>query len=365
MDPSKNTVNNSELWVSRDLHIGDITNQYSLPFPRSCISLEEFQSRYFEGLFHEDVDVYRELQQNAQGWIHPSSRVQVLLIAGATGIGKTHFLRTLVHANAPLFQQALGLDQSLADANTISAELDERLKGASSTLLLIDKAEEFDPVLLRKLFLFISSRKQVKLVITVKASAEESIRQLIADIPHLLPQAPTIQLPKWSASDLLQLLHLASGKDELRHEGFLVESYNTPRLTIAIASQLEGNSQAELFDLLYAEGAHTWAEIRNILAQEERSFLQDRRFGFKWIKEKDQIVHKIKTTVEDQIVGLVSIQDVPRELRLHIRLIEVNAEDRGSKKRYDHVAGCLIAFTCQLAFHKAMMVLFHCMPRRS
>ena len=79
---------------------------------------------------------------------------------------------------------------------------------------------------------------------------------------------------------------------------------------------------------------------------------KDKRFGFKWIKEKKQIVHKIRLAVEKRILGLLSIEDIPKELRIHIRLIEVNSDDVGKQKDYENIAGCLIAFTCKQSFKK-------------
>ena len=45
---------------------------------------------------------------------------------------------------------------------------------------------------------------------------------------------------------------------------------------------------------------------------------KDKRFGFKWIKEKKQIVHKIRLAVEERILGLLSIEDIPKELRIQM-----------------------------------------------
>lgn len=75
-------------------------------------------------------------------------------------------------------------------------------------------------------------------------------------------------------------------------------------------------------------------------------------FEFNWTLEKKYMVHKIRLTLEKEILGLVSIEDIPKELRLHIRLIENGISNRGKNKTYDFVAGCLIAFTCNLAFEK-------------
>lgn len=79
---------------------------------------------------------------------------------------------------------------------------------------------------------------------------------------------------------------------------------------------------------------------------------RSKQFGFKWIKEKQNSVYKIRLELEEEVLGLISIEDIPKELRIHICLIEVNGLDLGRTKRYDHIAGCLLAFMCRLAFKK-------------
>lgn len=64
------------------------------------------------------------------------------------------------------------------------------------------------------------------------------------------------------------------------------------------------------------------------------------------------MVHKIKLKLEEEILGLIAIQDFPNELRLHIKLLENAKHSRGKEKTYKQVAGCLIAHTCQMAFEK-------------
>ena len=46
------------------------------------------------------------------------------------------------------------------------------------------------------------------------------------------------------------------------------------------------------------------------------------QFEFNWRVEKNYLVQKIRLKLEDEILGLISIEDIPNELRLHIRLIE-------------------------------------------
>ncbi len=76
------------------------------------------------------------------------------------------------------------------------------------------------------------------------------------------------------------------------------------------------------------------------------------QFDFNWRKEKAYLVHKIRLELEEEILGIVSVENIEKEFRLHIRLIENSKANRGKGKKFDHVAGCLIAHTCELAFEK-------------
>lgn len=75
-------------------------------------------------------------------------------------------------------------------------------------------------------------------------------------------------------------------------------------------------------------------------------------FQFDWAFEKDQIVYKIRLESEEEILGLISVEDISTEFRIHIRLIEVNIRDIGKHKRYDDVAGCLFAFIGEKSFQR-------------
>ena len=97
-----------------------------------------------------------------------------------------------------------------------------------------------------------------------------------------------------------------------------------------------------------------WRMGRIVLVEDEdwKVIEKNDNFNFNWIKEKKHIVHKIRLKIEDEILGLISTEDIPKELRIHVRLIEVNCKDRGQEKRYDYIAGCLFGFTCRMAFRK-------------
>jgi len=79
-------------------------------------------------------------------------------------------------------------------------------------------------------------------------------------------------------------------------------------------------------------------------------------FVFDWNLEKELENHLYKIYLvdkEDQILGLLSLKDIRQEFRIHVNLIEVSEKNRGKGKIYDRIAGCLLAYACQLAFERS------------
>ncbi len=77
-------------------------------------------------------------------------------------------------------------------------------------------------------------------------------------------------------------------------------------------------------------------------------------FTFDWSVEQKYDIYKIYLLdAEDNILGLMSLIDIPREQRIHLNLIEVSKTNRGQQKQIENIAGCLIAFACRLAFARA------------
>lgn len=79
---------------------------------------------------------------------------------------------------------------------------------------------------------------------------------------------------------------------------------------------------------------------------------QSDEFEFDWSKERKWTVYKLTLEDDTIIQGLISVEDVPKEYRTHIHLIENKISNKGKNKVYDYVAGCLIAHICYLAFEK-------------
>ncbi|MBE8713235.1 hypothetical protein [Sphingobacterium hungaricum] len=78
-------------------------------------------------------------------------------------------------------------------------------------------------------------------------------------------------------------------------------------------------------------------------------FLTKGRYFFNWKLEKEQEVYKLLIQGSNEILGVVSLERIPNEWRIHIRLITVSGENRGKKKRYDKIIGNLIAYVSKLA----------------
>ncbi len=104
-------------------------------------------------------------------------------------------------------------------------------------------------------------------------------------------------------------------------------------------------------DLINAE---TEEKIKGIIERvsliELRKLKQDSRFIFDWYQEKNHEVYKIHLLDQEEILGLISLIDIPEEFRIHINLIESSEKNKGKGKKIKNIPGCLISFTCKKAF---------------
>lgn len=74
-----------------------------------------------------------------------------------------------------------------------------------------------------------------------------------------------------------------------------------------------------------------------------------RRYFFDWKEESDQELYKLRIVGTSDILGLVSCERIPEEWRIHIRLLTVSLENKGSDKKYENIAGDLITFISKIA----------------
>ncbi|MEA1877810.1 MAG: N-acetyltransferase [Bacteroidota bacterium] len=77
--------------------------------------------------------------------------------------------------------------------------------------------------------------------------------------------------------------------------------------------------------------------------------LTKRRYFFDWIEEKDLEIYKLMIVGTSDILGLVSLERIPEEWRIHIRLLTVSKENKGRDKKYENIAGNLVTFVSKIA----------------
>ena len=75
-----------------------------------------------------------------------------------------------------------------------------------------------------------------------------------------------------------------------------------------------------------------------------------KKYFFDWKKEKGTAdLFKLTLQDESEILGLLALTDFPREFRMQIHLLCVSFDNRGKDKKYDGIAGSLIAFAARTA----------------
>ncbi|HLF65619.1 MAG TPA: hypothetical protein VI603_17785 [Saprospiraceae bacterium] len=77
--------------------------------------------------------------------------------------------------------------------------------------------------------------------------------------------------------------------------------------------------------------------------------LSKERYFFNWKEERKEEVYKVVLKGQNDILGLVSIERIPSEWRVHIRLLTVSKENVGNGKVFENVAGNLIAYVAKIA----------------
>ena len=86
-------------------------------------------------------------------------------------------------------------------------------------------------------------------------------------------------------------------------------------------------------------------EIIPVVADDYKSITKS-HFWFNWKEEKNYQVFKLQIDGTDEILGLLSLESFKEESRIEIRLLAVSKENRGKNKKYHHIVGNLIAFSC-------------------
>jgi len=104
---------------------------------------------------------------------------------------------------------------------------------------------------------------------------------------------------------------------------------------------------------MYIQDINTGEKIEVVIelisSRDLREIKKDSNFIFDWAKYTDKEVYKLRIFQEDKIQGLMCIIDHLDENTdaIEIELLEVGDENVGKKKRFDRIAGTLIAFACR------------------
>ncbi|NND34329.1 MAG: hypothetical protein HKN76_17225 [Saprospiraceae bacterium] len=101
---------------------------------------------------------------------------------------------------------------------------------------------------------------------------------------------------------------------------------------------------------VFIENSKTGEKLRASVIQctaEEVEELDGSKFQFDWVSESSFTIFRLEILSSNEILGLMSIDLIPVELRLEIRLLELSKENVGRQRRFENVAGILIASACK------------------
>ena len=117
---------------------------------------------------------------------------------------------------------------------------------------------------------------------------------------------------------------------------------------------------------MFIENSKTGEKLKASVLQctsEEVEQLDGSRFEFDWVFESSFTIFRLEILSSNEILGLMSIDLIPLELRLEIRLLELSKENVGSQRRFENVAGILIASACKISFKMGFFGFVSLIPK--
>ena len=75
-------------------------------------------------------------------------------------------------------------------------------------------------------------------------------------------------------------------------------------------------------------------------------------FIFDWDEEVSFEIYRLTLTQNGKTLGLISIEMMESEYRIHIRLLSASSDNIGRNKRYDRIVGCMISQVGMIAIQK-------------
>ena len=80
--------------------------------------------------------------------------------------------------------------------------------------------------------------------------------------------------------------------------------------------------------------------------------LTKKRYFFDWKTEQKYEVYKLRIENLNDIIGLISVERIPDEWRIHVRLLTVSRENKGRNKEYENITGNLITYISKMALRE-------------
>jgi hypothetical protein len=102
--------------------------------------------------------------------------------------------------------------------------------------------------------------------------------------------------------------------------------------------------------------------ISSVSKKSLKKELKKGSFSFDW-KEIEGEIYGLYIDDFNQLVGLMSLIDQFEEYRIEIKLLEVSKENKGKDKRYERIAGSLIAYACNISFNKNYFGFVSLLPK--
>ena len=90
----------------------------------------------------------------------------------------------------------------------------------------------------------------------------------------------------------------------------------------------------------------------DLLKNKDYKNLTKQRYFFDWKKEQNHEVYGLCLENETDFLGLVSIERIPDEWRIHIRLLTVSRENKGKNKKYENIIGNILTYISKIAIQE-------------
>lgn len=87
------------------------------------------------------------------------------------------------------------------------------------------------------------------------------------------------------------------------------------------------------------------------VATEELLHLSKEKYSFDWSLEIDYEVFKLFLIDNNEILGLISIERIPREWRLHVRLLSVSLPNIGKEKVFNGIVDNILDYVATMAIN--------------